>query len=97
MTKTSSNTPRISLPGSVALGTGVMIGAGIFALIGQVAGLAGAWFPLSLLVGGVVAALIILIPFTIVKVRDDPIAVAAAVAIAGVIVIAQTVAVPASA
>ncbi|MEV8211844.1 APC family permease [Streptomyces sp. NPDC079189] len=57
MTETSSNTPRISLPGSVALGTGVMIGAGIFALVGQVAGLAGAWFPLALLAGGVVAAL----------------------------------------
>ncbi len=47
----------ISLPGSVALGTGVMIGAGIFALIGQVAGLAGAWFPLALLGGAIVAAL----------------------------------------
>ena len=32
---------KISLPGSVPLGTGVMIGAGIFALVGQVAELAG--------------------------------------------------------
>lgn len=46
---------RISLPGSIALGTGVMIGAGIFALVGQVAGFAGQWFPLAFLAGGVVA------------------------------------------
>lgn len=52
-----TSTRRLSLPGSVALGTGVMIGAGIFALVGQVAGLAGGWFPLALLGGGVVAAL----------------------------------------
>ncbi|KEP74760.1 amino acid permease [Microbacterium sp. SUBG005] len=46
---------RISLPGSIALGTGVMIGAGIFALVGQVAGFEGPWFPLAFLAGGVVA------------------------------------------
>jgi amino acid transporter len=34
----------ITLPGAVAMGTGVMIGAGIFALTGQIAELAG---PLS--------------------------------------------------
>ena len=33
----------ISLTGAVAMGTGVMIGAGIFALTGQIAGLAGPW------------------------------------------------------
>ena len=37
----------LTLTGVVALGTGVMIGAGIFALTGQVAQLAGAWFPLA--------------------------------------------------
>ena len=31
----------LSLTGAVALGTGVMIGAGIFALLGQVAELSG--------------------------------------------------------
>ena len=32
-----------------------MIGAGIFALVGQVAGLAGDWFPLAFLLGALVA------------------------------------------
>ncbi|WP_291730439.1 APC family permease [Leisingera sp. F5] len=41
----------ISLTGAVAMGTGVMIGAGIFALTGQIAGLAGPWFPLSFAAG----------------------------------------------
>ena len=35
----------LSLIGAVALGTGVMIGAGIFALTGQIAELAGGLFP----------------------------------------------------
>jgi amino acid transporter len=34
----------ITLLGAVGLGTGVMIGAGIFALLGQVAELAGTFF-----------------------------------------------------
>jgi amino acid transporter len=37
------------------MGTGVMIGAGIFALTGQIAELAGTWFPLAFLVAAVVA------------------------------------------
>ena len=45
----------LSLGGAVAMGTGVMIGAGIFALTGQVAELAGTWFPLAFLVAGVIA------------------------------------------
>ncbi len=44
----------ITLVGGVAMGTGVMIGAGIFALTGQIAELAGPWFPLSFVAGGVV-------------------------------------------
>ena len=44
----------ISLTGAVAMGTGVMIGAGIFALTGQIAGLAGPLFPLSFIAGAVV-------------------------------------------
>lgn len=46
----------LTLKGSVALGTGVMIGAGIFALLGQVAELSGAWFPLMFLVGAVISS-----------------------------------------
>jgi hypothetical protein len=47
----------ITLHGAVAMGTGVMIGAGIFALTGQIAELAGPWFPLSFIVGAIVSAL----------------------------------------
>ncbi|TMV10387.1 APC family permease [Ruegeria sediminis] len=46
----------ISLIGAVAMGTGVMIGAGIFALTGQIAGLAGPWFPLSFIAGAIVTS-----------------------------------------
>lgn len=46
----------LTLTGAVSLGTGVMIGAGIFALTGQAAGLAGDLFPLAFLVAAVVAA-----------------------------------------
>ncbi|MEQ9442768.1 MAG: APC family permease [Cyclobacteriaceae bacterium] len=45
----------LSLTGAVALGTGVMIGAGIFALLGQVAELSGALFPVTFLVGAVIS------------------------------------------
>ena len=48
---------RITLSGAVAMGTGVMIGAGIFALTGQIAQLAGPLFPLSFIVGAAVTAL----------------------------------------
>lgn len=44
----------LSLTGAVAMGTGVMIGAGIFALTGQVAELAGRWFSLAFLAAAVV-------------------------------------------
>lgn len=46
----------LSLTGAVAMGTGVMIGAGIFALTGQVAALALEWFPLAFLAAAVVTA-----------------------------------------
>jgi amino acid transporter len=45
----------LTLKGAVALGTGVMIGAGIFALLGQVAELSGTWFPYIFLVGAVIS------------------------------------------
>ena len=44
----------ITLPSGIAMGTGVMIGAGIFALTGQIAELAGPLFPLSFVAGAVV-------------------------------------------
>lgn len=44
----------LTLTGAVSMGTGVMIGAGIFALTGQVAELAGSLFPLAFLVGAVI-------------------------------------------
>lgn len=44
----------ITLIGGVSMGTGVMIGAGIFALTGQIAELAGPWFPLSFIAGAIV-------------------------------------------
>ena len=46
----------LSLAGAVSLGTGVMIGAGIFALTGQVAELARQWFPLAFMVAAIVSA-----------------------------------------
>lgn len=45
----------LTLVGAVSMGTGVMIGAGILALTGQVAELAGTWFPLAFLTAAVVA------------------------------------------
>ncbi|QDT93303.1 APC family permease [Gimesia algae] len=45
----------LTLTGAVAMGIGVMIGAGIFALTGQVAELAQSWFPLAFLAAGIIA------------------------------------------
>lgn len=44
----------ITLLSGISMGTGVMIGAGIFALTGQIAELAGPWFPLSFIAGALV-------------------------------------------
>jgi len=46
----------LTLIGAISLGTGVMIGAGIFALMGQVAELSGNLFPLAFIVGAVISA-----------------------------------------
>ena len=46
----------LSLVGAVSMGTAVIIGAGIFALTGQIAELGGQWFPLAFLVAAVVTA-----------------------------------------
>ena len=45
----------LSLAGTVAMGTGVMIGAGIFALTGQVAEFSGGLFPLAFLLAAIVS------------------------------------------
>ncbi len=45
----------LTLTGAVAMGIGVMIGAGIFALTGQVSELAQSWFPLAFLAAGIIA------------------------------------------
>lgn len=45
----------LSLLGTIAMGTGVMIGAGIFALTGQVGELAGGLFPLAFIVAAVIS------------------------------------------
>jgi amino acid transporter len=45
----------LSLLGAIGMGTGVMIGAGIFALTGQVAELGGALFPLAFLFAAVIS------------------------------------------
>jgi amino acid transporter len=46
----------LSLLSAVAMGTGIMIGAGIFALIGQMAEFADALFPLAFLFASVISA-----------------------------------------
>lgn len=45
----------LSLAGAVAMGTGVMIGAGIFALTGQIAELSGTLFPLAFLLAALIS------------------------------------------
>lgn len=45
----------LSLLGAVAMGTGVMIGAGIFALTGQVAEFSGGLFPLAFLLAAIIS------------------------------------------
>lgn len=54
MKKSNKINQKLSLLGSVSLGTGVMIGAGIFVLMGQIAELVGDLFPIAFIVGAVV-------------------------------------------
>lgn len=44
----------LSLIDALAMGTGMMIGAGILTLTGQVAELAGPWFPMAFIASAVV-------------------------------------------
>lgn len=55
MSKEPDTPSKITLAGAVSMGTGVMIGAGVFALTGQVAQAAGKWFPLAFVAAAVVA------------------------------------------
>ena len=52
-----SGSKRISTRGAIALGIGSMVGAGIFALMGVAASMAGSAVWLSFLVAGVIALL----------------------------------------
>lgn len=54
-TKSEYKKNSLTLIGAIALGTGVMIGAGIFALLGQVAELAGELFPTAFLIGAIIS------------------------------------------
>lgn len=61
MTKENERTTRydegsLTLSGTVMLGTGVMIGAGIFALTGQMAEMTGVLFPLAFLAAAVIVS-----------------------------------------
>jgi amino acid transporter len=47
----------LSLTGAIAMGTGVMIGAGIFSLTGQIAELSGELFPYAFMIAALIAAL----------------------------------------
>ncbi len=53
--KSNYKKDSLSLWGAVALGTSVMIGAGIFALTGQVAELARQWFPVAFVVAAAIS------------------------------------------
>jgi len=54
MKKSNIEKNKLSLIGSVSLGTGVMIGAGIFVLMGQIAELVGDLFPLAFVAGAII-------------------------------------------
>jgi amino acid transporter len=54
MKNTTGKNNKLSLIGSISLGTGVMIGAGIFVLMGQIAELVGDLFPIAFVAGAIV-------------------------------------------
>ena len=57
MENMSAQSAKLSLIGSVSLGTGVMLGAGIFVLMGQIAELVGGLFPLAFIAGALVSGI----------------------------------------
>lgn len=54
MKNSKSSNDKLSLISSISLGTGVMIGAGIFVLMGQIAELVGDLFPVAFIAGAIV-------------------------------------------
>ena len=54
MKSTTNKENKLSLISSISLGTGVMIGAGIFVLMGQIAELVGDLFPIAFIAGAIV-------------------------------------------
>jgi amino acid transporter len=58
MTDSENATARMTVRGAVSLGIGAMVGAGIFALLGEAGAVAGNATWLSFLLGGVVATLL---------------------------------------
>ncbi len=54
MINEQSSKEKLSLISSISLGTGVMIGAGIFVLMGQIAELVGDLFPIAFIAGAIV-------------------------------------------
>lgn len=54
---TTSTPSSLGLPAAVSIGVGGMIGAGIFSILGVVAGVSGTALPVSFVIGGVVAIL----------------------------------------
>jgi len=54
MKNSTGKNNKLSLIGSISLGTGVMIGAGIFVLLGQIAELVGDLFPIVFIAGAIV-------------------------------------------
>src|ERR687885_758926 len=57
-TGATTSTPRgLGLPAAVSIGVGGMIGAGIFSILGVVAGVSATALPVSFVIGGVVAIL----------------------------------------
>lgn len=57
MMKSEYKAGSLSLAGTIAMGTGVMIGAGIFALTGQIAEFSGPAFPAAFLLAAFISAL----------------------------------------
>lgn len=55
MKNSEYNAGSLSLAATVAMGTGVMIGAGIFALTGQIAEFSGSYFPLAFFLAAVIS------------------------------------------
>ena len=56
MNNTKAKSSKLSLVGSISLGTGAMIGAGIFVLMGQIAELVGDLFSIAFIAGAIVVA-----------------------------------------